>query len=220
MLITNAVQTAFPDNNNAAACSSYYSEYIERWSDIYSGRPPWETVKKSTLTGKGNRTLSMLNTGTVGGRGAVKITVVDVFGTHTSYVYDGDALTRTSQLTNDSGFVARKSGVPYNVIAVPGANSAVLVWEKVTGAAKYRIQRLNNGTWGTIAYSTANSYRATGLTAGTEYAYRVLASMDGTTWGSASEAAYVTPFSVVSATSISEISETPSDEFEGEEVTI
>lgn len=164
-------------------------------------------------------TVSLQRT-TVGGRGAVKITVVDVFGTHTSYVYDGDALTRTSQLTNDSGFVARKSGVPYNVIAVPGANSAVLVWEKVTGAAKYRIQRLNNGTWGTIAYPTANSYRATGLTAGTEYAYRVLASMDGTTWGSASEAAYVTPFSVVSATSISEISETPSDEFEGEEVTI
>ena len=163
-------------------------------------------------------TVSLQRT-TVGGRGAVKITVVDVLGTHTSYVYDGDALTRTSQLTNDSGFVARKSGVPYNVIAVPGANSAVLVWEKVTGAAKYRIQRLNNGTWGTIAYPTANSYRATGLTAGTEYAYRVLASMDGTTWGSASEAAYVTPFSVVSAASISEISETPSDEFEGEEVT-
>lgn len=65
MLITNAVQTAFPDNNNAAACSGYYSEHIERWSDIYSGRPPWETVKKSTLTGKGNRTLSMLNTGKV-----------------------------------------------------------------------------------------------------------------------------------------------------------
>ena len=128
--------------------------------------------------------------------------------------------TKTSELINDSGFVSRKSGVPYNVIAIPGANSAVLVWEKVTGAMKYRIQRLDNGAWGTIAYSTANSYRAMGLTAGTEYAYRVLASMDETTWGSASEAAYVTPFSVVSATSISGISETPSDEFEGETATI
>lgn len=128
--------------------------------------------------------------------------------------------TKTSELINDSGFVSRKSGVPYNVIAVPGANSAVLVWEKVTGAAKYRIQRINNGAWETIATPTANSYRATELTAGTEYAYRVLASMDGTTWGSASEAAYVTPFSVVSTTSISGISETPSDEFEGETATI
>lgn len=163
-------------------------------------------------------TVSLQRT-TVSGRGAVKITVVDVLGTHTSYVYDGDVVKFTSQLTNDSGFVARKSGVPYNVIAIPGANSAVLVWEKVTGASQYRVQRLNNGTWGTIAYPTANSYRATGLTAGTEYAYRVLASMDGTTWGSASEAAYVTPFSAVSAASISGISETPSDEFEGEEVT-
>lgn len=151
--------------------------------------------------------------------GGVQLTVTDVLGVHTYFIPDGSSVTKTSQLTNDSGFVVRKSGVPYNVIAVPGANSAVLVWEKVTGAAKYRIQRLNNGTWGTIAYPTANSYRATGLTAGTEYAYRVLASVDGTTWGSASEAAYVTPFSVVSATSISEISETPSDEFEGEEVT-
>lgn len=127
--------------------------------------------------------------------------------------------TKTSELTNDSGFVARKSGVPYNVIAIPGANSAVLVWEKVTGAAKYRVQRLNNGTWGTIAYPTANSYQATGLTAGTEYVYRVLASMDGTTWGDASEAAYVTPFSSASTASISGISKIPSDEFEGEEVT-
>lgn len=65
MLITNAVQTAFPENNNAAACSNYYSEYIERWSDIYSGRPPWKTVRKSTLSSKGSRTLSMLNTGKV-----------------------------------------------------------------------------------------------------------------------------------------------------------
>lgn len=127
--------------------------------------------------------------------------------------------TKTSELINDSGFVSRKSGVPYNVIAIPGANSAVLVWEKVTGAAKYRIQRLSDSTWETIAYSMANSYRAVGLTAGTEYAYRVLASMDGTTWNSASEAAYVTPFSVISTTNISGISETPSDEFEGEEVT-
>jgi len=151
--------------------------------------------------------------------GGVQLTVTDVLGVHTYFIPDGSSVTKTSQLTNDSGFVARKSGVPYNVIAVPGANSAVLVWEKVAGAAKYRVQRLNNGTWGTIAYPTANSYRATGLTAGTEYAYRVLASMDGTTWGGASEAAYVTPFSAASAASISGISEIASDEFEGEEVT-
>lgn len=65
MLITNAVQTAFPENNNAAACSNYYAEYIERWSDIYSGQPPWKTVRKSTLSSKGKRALSMLNTGKV-----------------------------------------------------------------------------------------------------------------------------------------------------------
>lgn len=65
MLITNAVQTAFPENNNAAACGGYYSDYILRWKDIYSGRPPWRTVKKSTLASKGNRAMAMLNVGKV-----------------------------------------------------------------------------------------------------------------------------------------------------------
>lgn len=65
MLITNAVQTAFPENNNADACSSYYSEYISCWNDIYCGRPQWATVNKSTLSSKGKRTISMLNTGKV-----------------------------------------------------------------------------------------------------------------------------------------------------------
>lgn len=163
-------------------------------------------------------TVSLQRT-TVGGRGAVKITIVDVLGTHTSYVYDGDALTRISQLTNDSGFVARKSGVPYNVVAIPGVKSATLVWEKVSGATQYRVQQLKNGTWASVAYPGANAYQAAGLTAGTEYAYRVLANVGGT-WGGASEVAYVTPFSSASAASISGISEIASDEFEGEEVTI
>lgn len=163
-------------------------------------------------------TVSLQRT-TVGGRGAVKITIVDVLGTHTSYVYDGDALTRTSQLTNDSGFVARKSGVPYNVVAIPGVKSATLVWEKVSGATQYRVQQLKNGTWASIAYPGANAYQAAGLAVGTEYAYRVLANVGGT-WGGASEVAYVTPFSSASAASISGISEIASDEFEGEEVTI
>lgn len=65
MLITNAVQTAFPEKNNAAACSDYYSEYIMRWNDIYCGRPPWRSTKKSSLSSKGTRTISMMNAGKV-----------------------------------------------------------------------------------------------------------------------------------------------------------
>lgn len=65
MLITDAAQTAFPENNNAAACSRYYSEYISRWNDIYCGRPPWAKVRKSTLSSKGERNIAMLNTGKV-----------------------------------------------------------------------------------------------------------------------------------------------------------
>lgn len=109
---------------------------------------------------------------------------------------EGNAVipTRTSQLTNDSGFVSRKSGVPYNVKAIPQNGAILLTWDIVSGADKYRIQRQSGSTWSTFATITTTSYLHTGLTNGTTYVYRVLASADGgTTWGGASDAASATP---------------------------
>lgn len=82
---------------------------------------------------------------------------------------------------------------PTNVKATAGDKQVKLTWTAVSGATKYRIQRLNNSTWGTIATVTTNSYTNTGLTNGTKYSYRVLASADGSTWSGTSAVVSATP---------------------------
>ncbi len=109
---------------------------------------------------------------------------------------EGNAVipTRTSQLTNDSGFVARKSGVPYNVKALPQNGAILLTWDAVSGANKYRIQRQSGATWTTLTTAETTNYLNAGLTNGTVYTYRVLASTDGgTTWGGVSDPTSATP---------------------------
>ena len=82
---------------------------------------------------------------------------------------------------------------PTNVKATAGDKQIKLTWTAVSGATKYRIQRLNDSKWGTIATVSTNSYTNTGLTSGTKYSYRVLASADGSTWSSVSTVASATP---------------------------
>lgn len=102
--------------------------------------------------------------------------------------------TKTSELINDSGFVSRKSGVPYNVKAIPQNGAILLTWDAVSGANKYRIQRQSGATWATLTATETTSYLNTGLTNGTVYTYRVLASTDGgTTWGGVSDPTSATP---------------------------
>ncbi len=82
--------------------------------------------------------------------------------------------------------------IPQNVKATAGDKKVTLSWTKVTGATKYRVQRLNGTSWSTVNYPTATSYTDTGLTNGTTYKYRVLAYVDGA-WGTASAAVSATP---------------------------
>ena len=86
-----------------------------------------------------------------------------------------------------------KISTPTNVKATAGNKQVKLTWTAVSGAKKYRIQRLNGSAWGTIATVSTNSYTNTGLTNGTKYSYRVLASVDGSTWSSASAVVSATP---------------------------
>ena len=87
----------------------------------------------------------------------------------------------------------KRLSAPTNVKATAGNKQVKLTWTAVSGATKYRVQRLNNSTWGTIATVTTNSYTNTGLTNGTKYYYRVLASADGTTWSGSSVIIQVAP---------------------------
>ena len=87
----------------------------------------------------------------------------------------------------------KRLSAPTNVKAAADSNQVKLTWTAVSGATKYRIQRLNGSTWTTIATVSTNSYTNTGLTNGTKYSYRVLASGDGLTWSSASATVSATP---------------------------
>ncbi|MGN1120504.1 MAG: leucine-rich repeat protein [Oscillospiraceae bacterium] len=86
--------------------------------------------------------------------------------------------------------------IPQNVSAAAGAKSVTVTWSAVEGASQYRVQRLNGSTWTTINYPKTNSFTDTGLTAGTEYSYRVLAQVDGA-WSGVSAVAKAVPTSDV-----------------------
>ena len=114
-------------------------------------------------------------------------------GTKYSYrvLASGDGLTWSSASATVSA--TPKVSAPTNVKATAGNKQVKLTWTAVSGAAKYRVQRLNGSTWTTIATVSTNSYTNTGLTNGTKYYYRVLASADGTTWSGSSVIIQVAP---------------------------
>ena len=96
--------------------------------------------------------------------------------------------------TSASAAVSAKpaASVPQNVKATAGDKKVTVTWSALSGATQYRVQRLNNSTWGTVANVTSTSYTNTGLTNGTSYSYRVLAYVNGK-WTSASAAVSATP---------------------------
>ena len=106
---------------------------------------------------------------------------------------DGSTWSSASAVVSATPAAAVKVSTPTNVKATAGDKQIKLTWTAVSGATKYRIQRLNNSTWGTIATVSTNGYTNTGLTNGTKYSYRVLASADGSTWSSASTVVSATP---------------------------
>ena len=106
---------------------------------------------------------------------------------------DGSAWSGTSAVASATPAAAVKVSVPTNVKATAGDKQVKLTWTAVSGATQYRVQRLNGSTWGTIATVSTNSYTNTGLTNGTKYSYRVLASADGSTWSGTSAVVSATP---------------------------
>ena len=82
--------------------------------------------------------------------------------------------------------------IPQNVKATAGNKQVKLTWTAVSGATQYRVQRLNNKTWGTVATPKTNRFTNTGLTNGTSYSYRVLAYVDGK-WSGASAVVTAAP---------------------------
>lgn len=53
------IRTAYP-NENIADVNSYYSEYIDKWKDIFENNPPWRKVKRGGLYKKEKREMDRL----------------------------------------------------------------------------------------------------------------------------------------------------------------
>lgn len=55
-----AIRTAFPEMT-IPNVENFYSDYIERWKNIFENNPPWKTVKRGGLYKKGSRDMNRLN---------------------------------------------------------------------------------------------------------------------------------------------------------------
>ena len=124
---------------------------------------------------------------------------------------DGSTWSSASAVVSATPAAAVKVSAPTNVKATSGDKQVKLTWTAVSGAAKYRIQRLNGSTWSTVATVSTNSYTNTNLTNGTKYSYRVLASADGSTWSSASAVVSATPAAAVKVSAPTNVKATAGD---------
>ena len=116
-------------------------------------------------------------------------------GTRYNYrvLASADGTSWGSPSTAANAVTIKRVSAPANLKAVPSNRSVKLTWSAVSGAKKYRIQRLNGSTWRTIATVSSTSYTNTGLSNGTQYRYRVLASADGSVWSGASAVVLAAP---------------------------
>ena len=82
---------------------------------------------------------------------------------------------------------AKPDLIPANFRAVVAGKSMTLRWTALSGATRYRIQRLNDNTWTTIGYASGTSFVDKNVESGKSYSYRILC-FDGTAWHTPSAA--------------------------------
>ncbi|MGN1119492.1 MAG: cellulase family glycosylhydrolase, partial [Oscillospiraceae bacterium] len=97
-----------------------------------------------------------------------------------------------SSVSETASAAPTSSVIPQNVSANGGAGFVSITWDSVSGAQKYRVQRLNGSTWSTISYPTSCSFSDETVAANTTYSYRVLA-MVGGNWGGTSAVVSAAP---------------------------
>ncbi len=82
---------------------------------------------------------------------------------------------------------AKPDLIPANFRAVVAGKSITLRWTALSGATRYRIQRLSDSTWSTIGYAGGTSFVDKNVESGKSYSYRILC-FDGTAWHTPSAA--------------------------------
>ena len=82
---------------------------------------------------------------------------------------------------------AKPDLIPANFRAVVAGKSITLRWTALSGATRYRIQRLSDSTWSTIGYAGGTSFVDKNVESGKSYSYRIIC-FDGTAWHTPSAA--------------------------------
>ncbi|MDR0975078.1 MAG: phage portal protein [Ruminococcus sp.] len=59
-MISRLLREAFPQTV-IPELDSYYETYIRNWADIYAGKPPWRSAKRSGLHSRGERIIGQMN---------------------------------------------------------------------------------------------------------------------------------------------------------------
>jgi hypothetical protein len=104
------------------------------------------------------------------------------------------AVAATAACSDDNDPAGPSLVAPGNVtVTATGPTSARVTFSAVTGATKYIVQRAPaSGTFATVAEPTTTTFDDTGLTAGTDYRYRVAASTASVTSAFSTEVAVTT----------------------------
>ena len=82
---------------------------------------------------------------------------------------------------------AKPDLIPANFRAVVAGKSITLRWTALSGATRYRIQRLSDSTWSTIGYAGGTSFVDKNVESGKSYSYRIIC-FDETAWHTPSAA--------------------------------
>ncbi len=182
-------------------------------SDAVTGTPVGAGIPQNIKTTAGDSKVTMTWSAVTG---ATKYAVYML--ENGSYVCKSNAVTGTSYtftgLTNGTAYSFKvkayvngawktasgavsgtpvSSGIPQNIKTTAGNGKVTMTWSAVTGATKYAVYMLENGSYVCKSNAvTGTSYTFTGLTNGTAYSFKVKAYVNGA-WKTASGAVSGTP---------------------------
>ena len=93
------------------------------------------------------------------------------------FAFKGSQFSSSTKLTASTTSSSASKPTPVTTFKATSAttNSVTLTWNKVTGADSYQVDVYKNGKWVYLTKTSGTSFTATGLSAGTDYQFRIFA---------------------------------------------